>query len=87
MYFLGINCENSNQCGPNAFCMDVNGNKECICYSGFAGDGFQGCTDINECLLKPDVCRNAVCVNKFGSFSCQCHPGTKIINGVCVRKL
>ena len=34
------------------------------------------CSDINECLLSPEICEGGgVCVNTQGSFTCDCPPG------------
>ena len=32
-------------------------------------------TDINECNVVEDLCRNGQCVNARGSFRCQCNQG------------
>lgn len=32
-------------------------------------------TDIDECVISPDVCVHGTCVNTLGSFQCDCFPG------------
>lgn len=34
-------------------------------------------SDINECQVLPDLCRNGQCVNTIGSFRCHCNLGYK----------
>lgn len=34
-------------------------------------------SDINECQVLPDLCRNGQCVNTIGSFRCHCNVGYK----------
>ncbi|XP_073729872.1 fibrillin-2 [Misgurnus anguillicaudatus] len=43
----------------------------CAAGVGFSADG----TDINECILDPDVCSNGLCENLRGSFRCVCNIG------------
>lgn len=33
------------------------------------------CTDINECELSSNLCRNGRCVNLIGKYQCACNPG------------
>lgn len=32
-------------------------------------------TDINECSLSDNLCRNGKCVNMIGTYQCSCNPG------------
>lgn len=32
-------------------------------------------TDINECKVLPNLCKNGECINKLGSFLCHCNVG------------
>ncbi|KAJ8001457.1 hypothetical protein DPEC_G00169690 [Dallia pectoralis] len=70
-------CENEGICGPNATCVNTDGNYTCTCQSGFASTTktFQ-CSDINECLETPNTCDNSSkCVNTIGGYQCQCRHG------------
>ncbi len=33
--------------------------------------------DINECAVRPNVCRNGACENLMRGYRCLCHPGYK----------
>lgn len=67
-------CE-SISCGPNAHCMIVNKEAQCLCSEGFTGGPLGGCVDINECA--GNACPGgAVCTNTPGSYTCQCPGGT-----------
>lgn len=47
---------------------------ECSCPSGFIGNPYVQCQDINEC--SGNACgQNAVCINTLGSYDCQCRNG------------
>ena len=36
---------------------------------------FSFCSDVNECEINPDLCRNGECIDTRGSFRCRCFPG------------
>lgn len=36
---------------------------------------FSFATDINECELSTNLCRNGRCVNLIGKYQCACNPG------------
>ena len=36
---------------------------------------FSFATDINECDLSTNLCRNGHCVNLIGKYQCACNPG------------
>ncbi len=35
---------NISKCVDNATCRNINGSYDCLCNSGFSGDGFNSCT-------------------------------------------
>ncbi|CAH1264815.1 CACHD1 [Branchiostoma lanceolatum] len=65
----------SHTCSPDASCTNTVGSFDCICNSGYNGNGFT-CTDDNECADGSDNCSpQASCTNTVGSFTCACTPG------------
>ncbi|CAM0951792.1 unnamed protein product [Alopecurus aequalis] len=58
----------------------------CICSHGYAGNPYitDGCKDIDECLANPNPCRLDICHNTPGNYTCSCHRGYDMTNGVCV---
>lgn len=46
-------------------------------------------TDIDECKVMPNLCRNGQCINTMGSFRCFCKVGytTDISSISCVGKI
>jgi hypothetical protein len=65
--------EGIDNCDAIAECRDLPDGFECICPTGFTGDGIT-CDDIDECELDLDNCspNNARCINTVGSFRCEC---------------
>ncbi|KAL8595714.1 hypothetical protein ACOMHN_012134 [Nucella lapillus] len=56
---------------------------------GYISVSVEGVTsDVNECLLNPDICENGLCVNTDGSFRCECGPGYRLDAGgtKCIDK-
>ena len=45
----------------------------CECDSGFEKNRNGNCEDVNEC--QNGLCTNGICLNKQGSFECQCPKG------------
>lgn len=47
------------------------------------------CTDIDECKVLPNLCRNGQCINTMGSFRCFCKAGytTDITGTSCNGKI
>jgi hypothetical protein len=74
---------NTDDCNPNAACMDTQGSFTCTCNAGYTpaggnpGHGAGGCTETNECTANTDDCNaNAACTNTpAGSFTCACNAG------------
>ncbi|XP_053097505.1 fibrillin-2 isoform X2 [Pangasianodon hypophthalmus] len=71
-----------NQCELCPLPGTVKYKKLCPHGPGYATDG----TDIDECKVIPDLCKNGQCINTMGSFKCHCSPGyTATITGTaCV---
>uniref|UniRef100_A0A671P3C9 Fibrillin-2-like n=1 Tax=Sinocyclocheilus anshuiensis TaxID=1608454 RepID=A0A671P3C9_9TELE len=57
-------------------CKNQIGTFMCICPPGMTRrpDG-EGCMDINECEVMPNLCKNGQCINSVGSFRCHCNVG------------
>ncbi|XP_066284070.1 uromodulin-like [Branchiostoma lanceolatum] len=67
--------DGSHTCSPDASCTNTVGSFDCICNSGYSGNGFT-CTDDNECADGSHNCSpQASCTNTVGSFKCACTPG------------
>ncbi|KAI5935534.1 Adhesion G protein-coupled receptor E2 [Manis javanica] len=75
-------------CGKYADCQNTEGSYFCTCSPGYAlasgAAAFRNasentCQDVDECQLKPRVCRSrGICINSQGSYSCQCPPGLEL---------
>lgn len=65
----------TDNCDPNATCIDTLTGFTCACPDGFTGNGTT-CTDIDECTNGSDNCDvNATCTNTPGGFECACNAG------------
>ncbi|RDD39428.1 Mucin-like protein, partial [Trichoplax sp. H2] len=66
---------NTNLCHSKADCINTSGLYNCLCCSGFTGNGTY-CADIDECAKNQHECPNrSVCINNIGSYQCQCMSG------------
>ena len=66
----------SAKCSEHGEIKKVGSHLECVCKTGFKGDGIN-CTDINECKT-PGAAHcspHSDCVNTPGSHLCNCHKG------------
>ena len=68
----------SNPCDPNAVCAEGYLKADCMCKSGYYGDG-KLCSDVDECRdVKLNDChQSADCKNHKGGHTCTCKPGFK----------
>ncbi|XP_043558358.1 mucin-4-like isoform X1 [Chiloscyllium plagiosum] len=66
-------CTSENSCSPNATCTNIVQSYNCVCNSGFSGNG-SSCIVINPCDSSP-CSPNADCTNTTGNFSCTCKEG------------
>ena len=55
--------------------MNTFGSYKCFCQSGYQLSDRNECVDIDECYLKPYLCKNGKCKNLMGSFTCECSTG------------
>ena len=95
-------CENINECetgehncteySVQAVCRDTIGSFECVCQTGFEGNGFE-CNNIDECQsdyyydsnynYHRRCPYNSVCVDTDGSYKCVCNSGQSGSGTVC----
>ena len=67
--------DNNAGCHADASCFANADGANCVCHSGFAGDGLD-CLDVDECIEGLADCdENATCTNTPGSFECACNQG------------
>ncbi|MBL8787660.1 MAG: hypothetical protein JNJ59_22345, partial [Deltaproteobacteria bacterium] len=61
-------------CMSSSFVKDADGH--CVCKPGYAPNGANSCSDINECTNNVAGCSaNATCTNLDGGALCRCKPG------------
>ncbi|XP_035675781.1 signal peptide, CUB and EGF-like domain-containing protein 3 [Branchiostoma floridae] len=81
----GMSARNSTECQAFAECncgihpckLTDSAGYVCDCLDGYQEEDNAGellCKDIDECM-QPDICPNAACYNRPGTYSCQCLPG------------
>lgn len=69
-------------CTENAYCSI---DAECLCQTGYEGNGLVDCTDVNEC--ESVSCPHSTeCLNTPGSYICVCPDGLTMnnITGTCI---
>lgn len=59
-------------CGLNAQCFNTLGSYQCSCQSGYSGDAYTKCTDIDECASGSPCGPGAQCHNLEGGYKCTC---------------
>lgn len=64
-------CLRKDACGLNAQCFNTLGSFQCSCQSGYSGDPYSKCVDIDECAGNP-CGPGAQCVNLAGGYKCTC---------------
>ena len=70
-------CSNMSElCVDNAYLTFSNLSAQCACKTGYQGNGFLNCTDVDECVHARNVCHSdADCINTVGSYRCVCLEG------------
>ncbi|KAM9635607.1 vitamin K-dependent protein S [Trichechus inunguis] len=62
--------------GCSQICDNTPGSYHCSCKSGFVMlSNKKDCKDVDECVVKPDICGSVVCKNIPGGFECECPEG------------
>lgn len=70
-------CPQVTDCHVNASCYRIDGRKhKCVCNLGYAGDGYEKCVDIDECLENPCVVGN--CTDLLHNYTCDCPNGYQV---------
>ena len=75
---LTVYAQGCGTCGSNALCSTTNGIEQCVCSSGYAGDGY---TCSPNCPSPCDPVK-AECIVSSGVASCQCKAGFGSGNGL-----
>ena len=70
-------CSNMSElCVDNAYLTYSNLSAQCACKTGYQGNGFLNCSDVDECVQARNVCHSdADCINTVGSYRCVCLEG------------
>ena len=71
-------CSNISEiCVSNAYlAYSETSSPDCVCKTGYHGDGFLNCTDVDECAQAHKLCdKYADCINTEGSYQCACRDG------------
>ena len=80
-------CDIIDICADNSACTNTPGSYQCQCLPGYRGDGYENCTNIDECKENPDICdARATCTDTEGSYVCQCVVGYTGNGTVCQSK-
>ncbi|XP_064595145.1 IgGFc-binding protein-like isoform X3 [Liolophura sinensis] len=74
------------KCHPKARCAVRKGVRGCHCKRGWRnGNGVDRCDDEDECALGTHRCaKDAVCINKEGTYECACNVGFAGDGKICI---
>ncbi len=71
-------------CHALATCVDTARGYDCVCTSGYEGDGLSFCGDVDECQRGVSCGPYSECTNTLGSYSCSCLTGFAWDGSACV---
>lgn len=68
----------TDNCAPNAACIDTNGSFACECWLGYTGDGIRSCTPTAALQVSQDLLWHIIrpgCTQSTTSLLCRSDPG------------
>ena len=90
----GHTCTDYNECigengghtctADNAHCENTPGDYDCVCDTGYEGNGFVSCPNVNECTRDSNdenVCGHPeLCEDTDGAYACTCRAGFALLS-------
>lgn len=81
----GFSCRMKDLCGPDTCehqCVMSESGFFCKCPEGFElHENQHNCSDVDEC--QSQACKDGLCVNTQGSYTCACRDGFEMVDGRC----